>query len=148
MTTEQFGSLLAATTEETTKNTELFRLYLRFLALTGGREKEAPAMCWDDVDLKRRTVTIGSGCIEKNHDARDVDFFPESKSLMMRCLRRGRPTPHGSSPPLSVEGRASMQSGFGNHSTSYAKKPACRGLGFTICVISSHPNARWPGSTS
>lgn len=82
LTKEQFETLLVATTEETTKNAKLFRLYLRFLALTGAREKEALAVRWDDVDFKRATVTIGSGGIAKNHDARDVDFSPELKSLL------------------------------------------------------------------
>lgn len=82
LTKEQFKTLLASTTEETTKNAKLFRLYLRFLALTGAREKEGLAVRWEDVDFKRATVTIGRGGIAKNHDARDVDFSPELKSLL------------------------------------------------------------------
>jgi len=82
MTREQFGALLAASTAETTKNADLFRFYLRFLALTGAREKEALAVRWEDVDFKRGTVTIGSEGIAKNHRARDVDFSPELKSLI------------------------------------------------------------------
>jgi integrase len=82
MTKEQFGQLLAATTVETTKNADLFRLYLRFLALTGAREKEALSVRWSDVDFRRDTVTIGSGGMAKNHKARDVDFSPELKTLL------------------------------------------------------------------
>ena len=90
MTKEQFGALLAATTAETNKNANLFRLYLRFLALTGAREKEALAVRWEDVDLKRGTATIGSGGIARNHEARDVDFSPELKSLVIE-MSEARP---------------------------------------------------------
>ena len=38
LTKEQFHRLIAAATVETTKNSALFRYYLRFLALTGARE--------------------------------------------------------------------------------------------------------------
>jgi len=75
--------LLAATAPQTTKNATLFALYLRFLALTGSREKEALCVRWADVDFERETVTIGSGGASKNHKARDVDFSPELKALLL-----------------------------------------------------------------
>lgn len=90
LTKEQFGDLLAAATEETTKNSALFRLYLRFLALTGAREKEALAVRWSDVDFARETVTIGSGGVAKNHKSRTVDFSPELGDLL-RQMHTGRP---------------------------------------------------------
>lgn len=83
MTKEQFATLLAACGTETTKNAALFALYLRFLALTGSREKEALCVRWADVDFARETVTIGSGGASKNHKARDVDFSPELKALLV-----------------------------------------------------------------
>jgi integrase len=83
MTKEQFATLLAACRPETTKNAALFALYLRFLALTGSREKEALCVRWADVDFARETVTIGSGGASKNHKARDVDFSPELKALLV-----------------------------------------------------------------
>lgn len=83
-TKEEFGHLLAAATEETTKNSVLFRLYLRFLALTGAREKEALAVRWADVDFERETVTIGSGGVAKNHKSRAVDFSPELGALLLQ----------------------------------------------------------------
>jgi integrase len=82
VTGEQFAALLAACRPEVTKNAALFRLYLRFLALTGSREKEALAVRWQDVDLSREIVTIGAEGIAKNHKTRDVDFSPELKALL------------------------------------------------------------------
>ena len=90
LTKEQFGALMAATTGETTKNGPLFRQYLRFLALTGAREKEALAVRWADVDFSREVVTIGSGGASKNHQTRTVDFSPELGTLL-REIEQGRP---------------------------------------------------------
>ncbi len=89
-TREHFGALLAAVTADTTKNAPLFRLYLRFLALTGAREKEALAVRWADVDFKREIVTIGSGGVAKNRQARDVDFSPDLRALLHE-MRANRP---------------------------------------------------------
>lgn len=47
-------------------------------------------MRWEDVDLNRGTVRIGSGGVAKNHDARDVDFSPELKSLLIE-MSESRP---------------------------------------------------------
>ena len=85
-----FGRLLAAVTDKTTKNSAIFRLYLRFLALTGAREQEALAVRWADVDFERETVTIGGGGVAKNHQERTVDFSAELAALL-REMERGRP---------------------------------------------------------
>ena len=90
LTKEQFGALIDAANADTTKNSALFRCYLRFLALTGAREKEALAVRWADVDLKRETVTIGSEGVSKNHKSRAVDFSPELGALL-REMAAGRP---------------------------------------------------------
>ncbi|MCE9610352.1 MAG: site-specific integrase [Chthoniobacter sp.] len=90
VTGEQFAVLLRACRRGVTKNAALFRLYLRFLALTGSREKEALAVRWGDVDFTRETVTIGSGGTAKNHKSRDVDFSPELK-LLLSEMNAGRP---------------------------------------------------------
>lgn len=90
LTKERFGALLAAAGPESTKNSALFRFYLRFLALTGAREKEALAVRWADVDFERETVTIGSGGVSKNRDSRTVDFSPELDALL-REMKAGRP---------------------------------------------------------
>jgi integrase len=83
LTKEQFSQLLAAASEETTKNSELFRYYLRFLALTGAREKEALAVRRkQDVDFARAVLTIGADGVSKNSKAREVDFSPELEALL------------------------------------------------------------------
>ena len=82
LTGEQFAALLAACRPDVTKNAALFRLYLRFLALTGSREKEALRVRWQDVDFSREIVTIGADGGAKNHRARDVDFSPELGALL------------------------------------------------------------------
>ena len=86
----QFADLLAACRPKVTKNHKLFALYLRFLALTGSREKEALRVRWIDVDFSREVVAIGADGNAKNHRARDVDFSPELKSLLEE-MREGRP---------------------------------------------------------
>ena len=82
LTGEEFAALLAACRPDVTKNAALFRLYLRFLALTGAREKEALAVRWQDVNSSLEVVTIGAEGIAKNHTSRTVDFSPELKSLL------------------------------------------------------------------
>ncbi len=90
LTKEQFASLIAATTSDTTKNAELFRCYLRFLALTGAREQEALAVRWADVDFGREVVTIGAEGVAKNGEERSVDLSPELASLL-KTMHAGRP---------------------------------------------------------
>ncbi len=58
---EQFAALLSAANPKTTKNFEQLRFYLRFLALTGAREKESLGVRRVDVDLMRGGVTIRCG---------------------------------------------------------------------------------------
>ena len=89
LTKEEFAALIAATTPHTTKNAELFRCYLRFLALTGAREQEALAVRWADVEFTREVVTIGSEGVAKNHKSRDVDFSTELADLL-RTMKADR----------------------------------------------------------
>jgi integrase len=105
MTREEFARLIAATTPETTRNSALFGLYLRFLALTGAREVEALAVRWADVDFERETVTIGSGGISKNHRTRAVDFSPELAALL-REMAVNRPPDSSWLFSLAPAGRA------------------------------------------
>ena len=90
LTKEEFSRLIAASSMGTARNGELLRCYLRFLALTGAREKEALAVRWADVDFTREVVTIGSEGAAKNHKSRDVDFSPELASLL-RSMQASRP---------------------------------------------------------
>src|SRR5215472_16848069 len=82
LTKTEFQKLLANTNAKTTKNAELFRFYLRFLALTGTREKEALHVARRDVDFARGTVTIGAGGLAKSSKERAVDFSPELRALL------------------------------------------------------------------
>jgi integrase len=86
VTKNQFNQLLAAATEETTKNSTLFRYYLRFLALTGARKKEALAVRRCDVDFVHAMVTIGADGVSKNSKTRDIDFSPELEALLKEII--------------------------------------------------------------
>jgi hypothetical protein len=57
---EDVQGLLRHCEPEVTKNADLLKFYLRFLALTGAREKEALRIRWADVDFEKRFVTFGA----------------------------------------------------------------------------------------
>ena len=78
----QFNALLNACAPEVTKNGDLMRRFLLFLALTGAREQEAARVRWQDVDLQRGIVTIGADGLSKNHEARNVNIHPELAELL------------------------------------------------------------------
>jgi integrase len=82
LTREQFASLLEATNETVTKNAEILRYYLRFLALTGAREREALCIARRDVSFSARQVTIGASGDSKNSRARQIDFSDELEALL------------------------------------------------------------------
>jgi integrase len=65
-----------------TKNADLLRFYLHFLALTGAREKEALRIRWADVDFEKRFATIGADADTKSARHRTVNFTPELQSLL------------------------------------------------------------------
>ncbi len=79
---EQVRALLDALTPETSKNADLLRNFLRFLALTGAREREAARVRWQDVNIEGRKVTIGADGLSKNHEARHVDATDELVELL------------------------------------------------------------------
>ncbi len=85
LTREQF-TLLLETAPAVTKNSDLFVFYLRFLALTGAREREALLVRRADVDLNRGAVTIGASGVSKNSKERVVDFSPELEALCRELL--------------------------------------------------------------
>ena len=78
----QFKALLDACVPEVTKNGDLMRRFLQFLALTGTREQEAARVRWQDVDLQRGIVTIGADGLAKNHEARNLNINPELAELL------------------------------------------------------------------
>ena len=65
-----------------TKNADLLKFYLQFLALSGAREKEALPIRWSDVDFGNRQVTIGADGSGKNARHRSVNFSSELESLL------------------------------------------------------------------
>lgn len=82
LTGAQFEALISAAGQTTTKNAGIFRNYIRFLALSGAREKEATRVARADVDFTRGGVTIGADGRAKNSKARFVDFSPELEQLL------------------------------------------------------------------
>jgi integrase len=75
---------------EATKNADLLKFYLRFLALTGAREKEALRIRWSDVDSEKRLVTIGADAASKSGHHRTVNFTPEL-AVLIREMSATRP---------------------------------------------------------
>jgi integrase len=73
-------------TADVTKNAELLHYYLRFLVLTGAREKEALRIRWEDVDCDKGFVTIGADADTKNAQHRTVNFTPELRALFQDMI--------------------------------------------------------------
>jgi integrase len=78
--------LLGRCEPSVTKNAALLKFYLRFLALTGAREKEALAVGWADVDFERRLVTISADGSAKTGRHRSVNFSGELESLLKEMV--------------------------------------------------------------
>jgi integrase len=87
---EDVQCLLRHCEPEVTKNADLLKFYLRFLALTGAREKEALRIRWADVDFEKRFVTIGADADTKNAQHRTVNFTPELHEIL-RDMSAARP---------------------------------------------------------
>jgi integrase len=90
LTPEDVQRLLRHCEPERTKNADLLKFYLRFLALTGSREKEALRIRWVDVDFDKRFVTIAADADTKNAQHRSVNFTPELHALL-RDMSVARP---------------------------------------------------------
>jgi integrase len=73
------------------KNGQEFGDYIRFLSLSGAREKEALRVRWADVDFERRLLTIGADADTKNREARRVDFNPELENHLNALHARRAP---------------------------------------------------------
>lgn len=111
LTHPELASLLEACTakkkdgEAVTKNGELLRDYLRFLAFTGCREQEALAIRWAHVDFEGERLyvgasedfeaarlSVGEGGSTKNRGSRMVDFNPQLSSLLKEIHARRDPS--------------------------------------------------------
>ena len=110
LTPDEFGRLLRSCLETKpngeplTKNGEQLRDFLRLLAFTGAREKEALRLRWRHVDFEHRRIfigadenftaaamTIGSGGTAKNRASRIVDFNPQLEALLREMHARRAP---------------------------------------------------------
>jgi integrase len=89
ITPSEFDRLITAAKNACEKNGEQLADYLRFLAFSGAREKEALRVKWADVDLERERVTIGADGLSKNRESRTVEFNSQLNALLrgMRTCR-------------------------------------------------------------
>jgi integrase len=91
ITPDEFDRLLTAARTACKKNGEQFADYLRFLAFSGAREKEALRVKSADVDLQRERVTIGADGLSKNKESRTVEFNSELNALLREMQNRHPP---------------------------------------------------------
>ena len=91
LTPSQFDVLLGAIPLALKKNSAQFTDYLRFLAYTGAREQESLKVRWEDVDMVGERVTIGTGGVSKNHEARCVEFNDKLSALLRDMVKRRAP---------------------------------------------------------
>jgi len=91
ITPAEFNNLIKAARGACEKNGEQLADYLRFLAFTGAREKEALRVRWEDVDFKNERVIIGADRLTKNWETRRVEFNPQLRTLLREMKRRRAP---------------------------------------------------------
>jgi len=91
ITPDEFDALIKAARSACPKNGEQLADYLRFLAFSGTREKEALRVRWEDVDFKHDRLTIGSDGLTKNWESRTIEFNPELRALLHDMNRRRAP---------------------------------------------------------
>lgn len=91
LTPDEFDHLIDAAATACTKNGQQLADYLRFLAFSGSREKEALRIRQDAVDFERERVTIGADGLSKNWKSRTVEFNARLGALLLEM--RSRPAP-------------------------------------------------------
>src|SRR6266545_2739745 len=91
ITPAEFNNLIKAARRACKKNGEQVADYLRFLAFTGAREKEALRVRWEDVDFRSERVIIGADRLTKNWETRRVEFNPQLRTLLRDMKRRRAP---------------------------------------------------------
>jgi integrase len=90
LTPAQFGELCKGAAE-CGKNHVQLGDYLLLLAYSGARRDEALALKWDDVNVDRKFLRIGSDGSTKNSKARYVDFNPELEAHLKDMEERRAP---------------------------------------------------------
>jgi integrase len=91
VTPAEFDRLIEASRNACEKNGDQLADYLRFLAFSGAREKEALRVKWADVDFERERVTIGADQLTKNWESRTVEFNPQLGALLREMHARRAP---------------------------------------------------------
>lgn len=91
ITPAQFDQLITAAQNACDKNGEQLTDYLRFLAFSGAREKEALRIKWTDVDFERERITIGADRLTKNWESRTVEFNSQLAALLRDMHARRAP---------------------------------------------------------
>jgi integrase len=91
ITPDEFNALIKAARAACAKNGEQLSDYLRFLAFSGAREKEALRVRWEDIDYKHGRLTIGSDGLTKNWESRTVEFNSHLRALLGDMNRRRAP---------------------------------------------------------
>jgi integrase len=91
ITPAQFDRLITTAENACEKNGQQLADYLRFLAFSGAREKEALRIKWADIDFARERVTIGADQLTKNWESRTVEFNPRLGTLLREMLARRAP---------------------------------------------------------
>ena len=89
LTPAAIARLLEHCRPDIVRNATLMNYYIRFLALTGARKKEALRVRWADIDFDREQVTIGADGHSKGGRARAVNFNAELAALV-REMHAGR----------------------------------------------------------
>ncbi|MFZ2281213.1 MAG: site-specific integrase [Prosthecobacter sp.] len=90
ITPTEFDSLIEAAGTCSKNGVQLVD-YLRFLAFSGAREKEALRIQWSDVDLDARWVKIGADGQSKNGEQRKVEFNPQLGTHLDAMKKRRAP---------------------------------------------------------
>jgi integrase len=91
VTPAEFDRLIKAAQDACEKNGEQLADYLRFLAFSGAREKEALRVKWADVDFENERVMIGADGLSKNRESRTVEFNPQLNALLREIQARRAP---------------------------------------------------------
>ena len=91
VTPAEFDRLIDGARNACEKNGDQLADYLRFLAFSGAREKEALRIKWADVDFDRDRVTIGADRLTKNWESRTVEFNPQLGALLREMHERRAP---------------------------------------------------------
>jgi integrase len=91
VTQTEFDRLIESAQSACERNGQQLVDYLRFLAFSGAREKEALRVKWVDLDFERERVTIGADRLTKNCESRTVEFNPQLGELLHEMRARRAP---------------------------------------------------------